>query len=380
MLVFFASSNQRKVQFEDRDSEMIKNKIHKLLDKLCEGVYEKEEAIKLALLSSIAGESIFLLGPPGVAKSLIARKLKYAYKDSKSFEYLMSRFSTPDEVFGPVSIKQLKDKDRYTRLVEQYLPGAQIVFLDEIWKAGPPIQNALLTVLNEKLYRNGEDEIQVDIRGLISASNELPAKDQGLEALWDRFLVRLLVVGIKNETLFNEMISDTSNPYVDNVPNELKITTKEYEKWYREISKVQIPSEVFHLIGAIRKKITLRNESQTYDNHIVVSDRRWKKILRLLRTSAYINERNSIDFMDCFLIPHCIWNQVGQIDEVWNIVKESILHGYKRGLNIQEIQKGYQNLKNEVEVEITFEQKVKCREKKIYISPSNEKFYKVLRI
>ena len=145
---------------------MIKDRITQLLQQLNERVYEKEHIIALSLLSAIAGESIFLLGPPGTAKSMVARRLKLAFKQATAFEYLMSRFSTPDEIFGPVSISKLKDEDTYERRVEGYLPTADVVFLDEIWKAGPAIQNALLTVLNEKIFRNGQFAIRVPLKGL----------------------------------------------------------------------------------------------------------------------------------------------------------------------------------------------------------------------
>ncbi|MDR3337586.1 MAG: AAA family ATPase, partial [Treponema sp.] len=183
----------------------VKMRIRKLLQGLTAGIYEKDRVLALALLSSIAGESIFLLGPSGVAKSLVARRLKYAYKEAKVFEYLMSRFSTPDELFGPLKISELKNNDKYERNIDKYLPTATVVFLDEIWKAGPSIQNALLTVINEKLFRNGEYEIKVPMKALISASNELPSKNEGLEALWDRFLIRVTVGSIQDKQKFHEM-------------------------------------------------------------------------------------------------------------------------------------------------------------------------------
>jgi len=358
---------------EGHSNSQIKERIKLILDKLCNGMYEREHEIRLALLASIAGESIFLLGPPGVAKSLIARRIKYAYKDAKSFEYLMGRFSTPDEIFGPISVSKLKE-DKYERIIDGYLPDSEIVFLDEIWKASPAIQNSLLTAINEKIFRNGTKEIKIKMKLLIAASNELPRKGEGLEALWDRFIIRLYVDNIKDENNFNKMITDTKNLYEDCIPEELKITNEEYEQWQKEIDKVEVPPEVLEIINVIRKMIVIRNEKNKDKEPIYVSDRRWKKIVRISRTSAFLNGRNKVDIMDCFLIPYCIWNNVEEIEEVKNIVYEAIAkYGYNIGIDITPIKKEIEDLKKEIEEKTKKEIEVEEKVPKVYF----DKYYKI---
>lgn len=329
----------------------IKERIQAILKSLSEGIYDKNEILGLSLLTAISGESIFLLGPPGVAKSLLARKLKYAFKDGKSFEYLMSRFSTPDEIFGPISIRKLKEEDKYERIVAKYLPDANIVFLDEIWKASSAIQNALLTILNEKIYRNGEQEIQVDIRCIISASNELPQTGEGLEALWDRFLVRCQVGEIKNPENFLKMITTKQDVYADTIPENLKISENELEIWQEQIDEVEVPEEVLNVVQILKHQIEEYNTNT--EQKILVYDRRWKKIIRILRSSAFLNGRKEVDLMDCFLMVHCLWNEPSQIEIIFGILADIIRqHGYHLALNIGALSKEISDFEQEVRAEV----------------------------
>lgn len=317
-----------------------------LLGEMNRGIYEKETEISLSLLAALAGESIILLGPPGVAKSMVARQLKTAFRDAQSFEYLMSRFSTPDEIFGPVSIQKLKTSDTYERAMEGYLPTADVVFLDEIWKAGPAIQNTLLTVINEKIFRNGNREMHLPLKLLVAASNELPAKGEGLEALWDRFVIRIESRPIKLEKNFRAMLLDSHADFLgptdftdstdfsgftgglghadfaDNADfSDLKITSEEYAEWTEKICKIGVKEEVLDAISTIRKSLRAVNVDEAAERrNIYVSDRRWKNIVRLLRTSAFMQDREEVDICDLLPIYHCLWQEPEERDAIRNIV------------------------------------------------------------
>ena len=301
-----------------------------LLQEMNRGIYEKETEISLSLLAALAGESIILLGPPGVAKSMVARQLKTAFREAQSFEYLMSRFSTPDEIFGPVSIQKLKTSDTYERAVEGYLPTADVVFLDEIWKAGPAIQNTLLTVINEKIFRNGNREMHLPLKLLVAASNELPAKGEGLEALWDRFVIRIESRPIKLEKNFRAMLLEVKSeergvkkqsPAAEGKANSNAITAEEYAGWTERIDKIGVKEEVLDAISAIRKSLRAVNVDEAAERrNIYVSDRRWKNIVRLLRTSAFMQDREEVDICDLLPIYHCLWQEPEERDAIRNIV------------------------------------------------------------
>lgn len=311
-----------------------------LLGEMNRGIYEKETEISLSLLAALAGESIILLGPPGVAKSMVARQLKTAFREAQSFEYLMSRFSTPDEIFGPVSIQKLKTSDTYERAMEGYLPTADVVFLDEIWKAGPAIQNTLLTVINEKIFRNGNREMHLPLKLLVAASNELPAKGEGLEALWDRFVIRIESRPIKLEKNFRAMLLEAPTDFLGPTDftdstdssgsmgksdsadfSDLKITAEEYAEWAEKICKIGVKEEVLDAISAIRKSLRAVNVDEAAERrNIYVSDRRWKNIVRLLRTSAFMQDREEVDICDLLPIYHCLWQEPEERDAIRNIV------------------------------------------------------------
>ncbi|MDR2600868.1 MAG: AAA family ATPase [Spirochaetaceae bacterium] len=346
-----------------------KNKIASILKELNQGLFEKEEIVRLCLLASAAGENVFLLGPPGTAKSLVCRRLKYAFENASSFEYLINQFSTPDEIFGPVSIQKLKDEGKYERLTDGFLPKADFVFLDEIWKAGSAIANSILTVINEKIFRNGGVDEITPLKLLVSASNE-PPKEEGLEALWDRFLIRVNVEGVKDVLAFKKMLNlkeiSIDSAYVTN-----KIGAEEFDRWKKEISLVKLSDYVLDFLIKLKENINDYNTNLEDNKKIYISDRRWRKIAHIIKTSAHLNGRREANLVDCFLCEYCIWTRKEEIDKTKEILQKTMINDAIISSNdIQNIRREIYLLKNNI-VELT----IKTEDSRKTIAHKKGKYY-----
>ncbi|QMT30726.1 AAA family ATPase [Alysiella filiformis] len=295
----------------------MKTKLSNLLSELNHGFIGREEMVKSALLSMIAGENLLLIGPPGTGKSLIARQISQALAQPETpnqayFEYLLTKFSTPEELFGPLSISELK-QDRFHRNTQGYLPTVQVAFLDEIFKASSSILNALLTILNERKFHNGTQTQNIPLQALIAASNELPKGQAELSALYDRFLVRRFV-----DYVGENQLKDFFNlPEKRAISPENQLSRDELAEIQQNAAKVVFPEPIQAALLAIwaKHKETFKENADER-----LSDRRFAKILHLLRISAFTNQREQVDLSDLFLLKDCLWNDETNAEKVRNLI------------------------------------------------------------
>jgi len=278
----------------------LKERLCKIRDALLEGLIERDESMRLVLLAALAGEHVLLIGPPGTAKSEMARRLHLAFSlnggKGMYFERLLTRFTVPEELFGPLSISAL-EKDRYERKTERYLPTASVAFIDEIFKANSAILNALLTLLNEREFDNGSERVKTPLISVVGASNELPKEDE-LAALFDRFLVRYQVGQVSAEG-FSRLL-DLRGKLDSKVDDSLRLKLEDLRTIQEEARLIRVPESVKQLLSAMR---TFLEEQE-----IPVSDRRWRKILFLLQVSAYSDGRREVSIWDAWLVQHCVWH------------------------------------------------------------------------
>ncbi len=282
---------------------------------------EREDEINGALLAMLSSEHVLFLGPPGTAKTLLAKKMCEVVDGGQFFYYLLTRFTTPEEIFGPLSLKALEN-DEFKRNMDGCLPTAHIALLDEIFKANSSILNSLLTIINERKFHNGNTIINVPLISVFGASNELPEEDENLDALYDRFLFRYSTGYLQDEDNFDHLMYDSS---LDFKPS-IHINIKDIKSLQNKGLSIQIKDDVRLIIRALRKEMNSKE--------IHISDRRWKKIINVLRTASAANGDNNVDKTTLTLLQHMLWTDPQQKDELRNIVFNLILSG---GINTKKL-------------------------------------------
>lgn len=264
---------------------------------------ERQSVIDGSIAAVLAQEHVLLIGPPGTAKSALSRSLAQAF-GGRYWETLLTRFSTPEELFGPISLKAL-EADRFSRVTIGMLPEAEFAFVDEIFKANSAILNALLSVVNERVFHNDGKPSQVPLVSMIGSSNELP-EGKELEALMDRFIIRFDVGYLLRPQNLKTVLT-APEPKLTHI-----LDMKMLRSAQAEVAKVKVTDATVDALIGIRDALKAEG--------IVASDRRWKKSLRLVQASAWLAGEKSTSPEDLTLLVDALWREPKERSKVAKLV------------------------------------------------------------
>lgn len=273
-------------------------------------VLERTAEIRCGINALLSGRHMCMIGPPGVAKSLLTRTLVGLISgigDGEYFEWQVTKFSTPEELFGPHSLRAL-EQDRYVRATANKLPEAKVAFIDEIWKASSALLNTLLPALNERIFYNNGTPTPLPLSTVFCASNETPEEATDLAALWDRIAFRLFTKPIQTESNFDLMLRMA----VNRAALSPIISWSELLDAQAAVKEVVIPDDLFEAMTLLRNQLAEEN--------IVPSERRFVECLPIIQAQAYRAGRTIADIEDMRLLSHVLWNTRAQQHVVQRLV------------------------------------------------------------
>lgn len=285
-------------------------KFDKFENILAHELQERTREVHTAMLALLSERHHFQLGPPGTAKSLMVTRIAKRISglgEEGYFHWLLTRYTTPEEIFGPPSLPLLKE-GKYYRVTDRKLPRASLAFLDEIFKANSSILNANLTAMNERLFFNGEDDPRIPLITVFAASNEMPESEE-LSALWDRLHFRHHIRPMQESGNFMRMLTTPMDPNPEPV-----LSLAEIREAIGLVDLVDVPADVFDALKTLRD--ALRDEG------VEPTDRRWMDCLPIIRAEAFMNGRDVAEIEDMRPLMHVLWTDEREIKSVTKEVLE----------------------------------------------------------
>lgn len=349
-------------------------KMNQIIDEVRAEVAERDELIECIAICLLARKNLFILGDTGQAKSFAINEFRKRITGAKQYERLMSKQTDEEQLFGRLDLSSLipgnmpmdelmKDKryaeqaEKVDKFYEKYqqdglsstlndavteaknllnikhilcalrsgtpkmitegkIPDSHIVFLDEIFKSNDGILNSLLTALNERVYTNEGQMVEIPVESFFSASNEIPNFNDSTQAilkpLYDRFEIKVLTEYVQEKDNRMKVLknkqkgsSNTAKTY---------ITLAELKKMQKEAEKVKVPDEINELMDNVLCE--LRN------HNIHVSDRKYFGFTPFVRVKAYLNGNAEVQPKDLLILKNYFWNEPSQIATVEKILKD----------------------------------------------------------
>lgn len=297
---------------EDEMTTNVQKKVVELRTELDARFLERSEEIDALLAGMLSNEHVVLLGKAGVAKSAILRAMRdgIGITDSEYFEVMMSKFTTPNEFLGPYKMSGLK-KDQYVRMWAGMLPEAKLAFLDEVFKSNSAALNVLLPLMNERVVHQEGKSHPIPLRMLVGASNEMPEGD-AREALWDRFLIRMVVKPLHDDRSRAELLKRARNGGSGVAPMRVCMSERDLIQAQEEAANVEIDDGIISMAVELRRQLEQSN--------IEFGDRRWFKCMRILQAFAYIDGSETVEDSHFEILRSCLWATPEHIPTVNQVV------------------------------------------------------------